>query len=105
MAIVRSILDFAGNLRRNVTAEGVETTEQFFLLRGLGCDEGQGYFFARPLTGAAAAALVAASAPLPFGRAGRGHFPDERELLGPAPLALPPRGAPPLRRGHSRVAS
>jgi diguanylate cyclase (GGDEF)-like protein len=105
MAIVRSILDFAGNLRRNVTAEGVETTEQFFLLRGLGCDEGQGYFFARPLTGDAAAALVAASAPLPFGRAGRGHFPDESGFSGPTPLALPSRPARQLRRAHGRAAS
>ena len=101
LAIVRSILDFAGNLRRNVTAEGIETTEQFFLLRGLGCDEGQGYFFARPLTGVAAAALVAASAPLPFGRAGRGHFPDEQPPTPPPRLRTPTPRPRRLRSGGS----
>jgi EAL domain-containing protein (putative c-di-GMP-specific phosphodiesterase class I) len=33
----------------NVVAEGVETSEQLESLRSLGCDIGQGYFFARPL--------------------------------------------------------
>ncbi|MDQ6673745.1 MAG: EAL domain-containing protein [Chloroflexota bacterium] len=33
----------------NLTAEGVETTEQAEQLRQLGCDLGQGYLFARPL--------------------------------------------------------
>jgi EAL domain-containing protein (putative c-di-GMP-specific phosphodiesterase class I) len=42
----------------NVTAEGVETPEQLSLLRSLGCEEGQGYFFARPLEAKAAEALL-----------------------------------------------
>jgi EAL domain-containing protein (putative c-di-GMP-specific phosphodiesterase class I) len=32
-----------------VTAEGVETKEQAAFLKSLGCDEVQGFFFARPV--------------------------------------------------------
>jgi len=32
-----------------VIAEGVETEEQLNFLRLLGCDQGQGYFFDRPI--------------------------------------------------------
>jgi EAL domain-containing protein (putative c-di-GMP-specific phosphodiesterase class I) len=39
----------AHNLRLNVMAEGVETEEQLKFLRLLKCDEGQGYFFAKPV--------------------------------------------------------
>ncbi|MDX9841284.1 MAG: EAL domain-containing protein [Desulfobulbus sp.] len=34
-----------------VTAEGVETAVQRDLLKVLGCDEMQGYFFSRPVPG------------------------------------------------------
>jgi EAL domain-containing protein (putative c-di-GMP-specific phosphodiesterase class I) len=33
----------------DVVAEGIETYEQYRLLRELGCRYGQGYLFARPL--------------------------------------------------------
>jgi EAL domain-containing protein (putative c-di-GMP-specific phosphodiesterase class I) len=32
-----------------VIAEGIETETQSAFLRGEGCDEGQGYLFARPM--------------------------------------------------------
>ena len=36
-------------LNLEVVAEGIELPEQWTTLRDLGCDKGQGYFFARPM--------------------------------------------------------
>jgi diguanylate cyclase (GGDEF)-like protein/PAS domain S-box-containing protein len=49
-AIVRSIVALARALSLSVTGEGIETPAQHDHLRSLGCDRGQGYLFARPLT-------------------------------------------------------
>jgi len=49
MAVVRSIITLAEGLGLGVTAEGIETAEQMERLRSLGCEEGQGYLFARPM--------------------------------------------------------
>lgn len=50
LQIVRTIIELARVLGMDVVAEGIETCEQYFLLRELGCRFGQGYLFARPLT-------------------------------------------------------
>ena len=47
--VVRAIVDLARNLRLDVVAEGVETTDDIDALRNLGCTTGQGYHFAKPL--------------------------------------------------------
>lgn len=47
--IVKLIVSLAKKLELEVTAEGVETEEQYRILRQLGCDEIQGYFFSRPM--------------------------------------------------------
>lgn len=48
LRITQTILSLAHSLELCVTAEGVETDEQHRLLAGMGCDEVQGYLFARP---------------------------------------------------------
>jgi diguanylate cyclase (GGDEF)-like protein len=47
-AIVRAIASLGAALDMTITAEGVETIEQFLLARDHGCTEVQGYFFGRP---------------------------------------------------------
>jgi EAL domain-containing protein (putative c-di-GMP-specific phosphodiesterase class I) len=49
VSIVGAIIQLAASFRMKVTAEGIETLEQARILRDLGCDLAQGYFFARPL--------------------------------------------------------
>jgi EAL domain-containing protein (putative c-di-GMP-specific phosphodiesterase class I) len=48
-AIVRSIIGLAHELDVKVIAEGVEDDETMRHLASLGCDQAQGYFFARPM--------------------------------------------------------
>ena len=47
--MVRSIIDIGRSLSVRVVAEGIETPEQADLLRQLGCDVLQGYYFSRPM--------------------------------------------------------
>lgn len=47
--IVRSIIALAKDLDYRIVAEGVETEEIMGLVKEWGCDEVQGYFFARPV--------------------------------------------------------
>jgi hypothetical protein len=49
-AIALAIISLAHNLKLKVVAEGVETEAQMNFLRSHGCDEMQGYYFARPLS-------------------------------------------------------
>ena len=57
-AIVRSVIALAHSLGLSVTAEGIETLEQEGLLRGLGCEQAQGYLFAGPASAADAAGWI-----------------------------------------------
>jgi diguanylate cyclase (GGDEF)-like protein/PAS domain S-box-containing protein len=66
-AIVTATLAFASALGLSVTAEGVETVDQFERLRALGCPQGQGFLFSRPVAAADLPALLAAAnLPLPL---------------------------------------
>ena len=58
-ALVRAIVDLAAGLGLITVAEGVETGYHADLLRGLGCQRGQGYHFARPIPAAKLTALLA----------------------------------------------
>ncbi|MBP9150235.1 MAG: EAL domain-containing protein [Rhodoferax sp.] len=44
-AIARAIVTMAQQLRQEIVAEGVETTEQMQFLRSIGCDQMQGFLF------------------------------------------------------------
>ena len=48
-AIVDAIVTLAHGLGLEVVAEGIETFEHVEFLRAHGCDQGQGYYFGRPL--------------------------------------------------------
>ena len=57
-AIVTAIIAMAHSLHLKVVAEGVETLRQVEFLRTAGCDNVQGFFFARPMTAAQLTALL-----------------------------------------------
>jgi len=65
-AIVDAIIAMARALRLKVVAEGVETQEHLDFLRGLGCDQIQGYFFSRPLPADGMRDLLAQGRRLPL---------------------------------------
>jgi EAL domain-containing protein (putative c-di-GMP-specific phosphodiesterase class I) len=50
LQIVRTIIELARVMGMDVVAEGIETLEQYRLLRQLGCRFGQGFLFARPMS-------------------------------------------------------
>ena len=60
-AIVRAIISLAKSLDLAVTGEGIETPEQAAILGNMGCDLGQGYYYGRPVDGAATSRLLAAA--------------------------------------------
>lgn len=49
-AIVEAIISLAHSLNLKVLAEGVENSDQLYLLTALGCDEVQGFYLAMPMT-------------------------------------------------------
>jgi diguanylate cyclase (GGDEF)-like protein len=50
IAVVRSVLSLCDSLRLLTVAEGIERPEQWAILADLGCQFGQGYLFARPMS-------------------------------------------------------
>jgi predicted signal transduction protein with EAL and GGDEF domain len=59
-SIVRLILGLSRDIGSKAIAEGVETPDQLKLLSEWGCNEVQGYYFARPMPAQAVAALLSA---------------------------------------------
>ncbi len=50
LAIVDAIIKMAKALGLSIVAEGVETSQEWDILKQLNCDQGQGYLWSRPLT-------------------------------------------------------
>ena len=49
LVIIKAIIAMGHSLGMKIVAEGIETEEQFELLKGFGADEGQGYYFKPPV--------------------------------------------------------
>lgn len=50
LAIINAVVAMCKSLDMSTTAEGVETAHEAELIRNLGCDKIQGYYFGRPMT-------------------------------------------------------
>jgi EAL domain len=57
-SLVQAIIGLAHNLGMSVIAEGIETQYQMEVLRDLGCDRGQGYWFSLPVAADSAAGIL-----------------------------------------------
>jgi len=58
LQIVRTIVELARVMGMEVVAEGIETHEQYRLLRQLGCRFGQGFLFSRPVPAETVSAML-----------------------------------------------
>jgi EAL domain-containing protein (putative c-di-GMP-specific phosphodiesterase class I) len=81
-SIVRAIVQMAHSLQLHVVAEGVETEQQRDELVQLGCDELQGYLFAKPMTATALALWAEGEGPA----AASAFRPSLFDPTEPAPL-------------------
>ena len=57
LAIINAVVAMAKSLDMTTTAEGVESPEEAELIRNLGCDKIQGFYFGRPMSSADAKEL------------------------------------------------
>ncbi|MCT7949414.1 bifunctional diguanylate cyclase/phosphodiesterase [Ancylothrix sp. C2] len=57
-AVTDAIIALAKTLHLEITAEGIETKDQLDYLQMRGCDEGQGYYFSKPVPAENIAALI-----------------------------------------------
>jgi diguanylate cyclase (GGDEF)-like protein len=51
-AIVKSVVALGKSMEFGLVAEGIETQQQLDFVKGLGCDQAQGYFYSRPVPAA-----------------------------------------------------
>lgn len=58
LEMARLIIELGHLLRLEVVAEGIERSSHMELLKGLGCDLGQGYLFSRPIPAIEAQQLI-----------------------------------------------
>jgi EAL domain-containing protein (putative c-di-GMP-specific phosphodiesterase class I) len=58
--IVSAMINIGRSLKQRVIAEGIETRAQLNFLQRHGCNEGQGYYFSRPVAAERAGELLRA---------------------------------------------
>jgi diguanylate cyclase (GGDEF)-like protein/PAS domain S-box-containing protein len=88
LALAKGIVAIASTLGIAVIAEGIETGEQYELLTEMGCEYGQGYLLARPMSWQDGQQLLRANRPLTPPRApARDQPPDARPADGAAQAA------------------
>jgi EAL domain-containing protein (putative c-di-GMP-specific phosphodiesterase class I) len=49
MELIRAMVNMAKGMKLRTTAEGIETQEQLRLLSSIGCNNGQGFYWSRPV--------------------------------------------------------
>jgi len=64
LAVIRAVATLAQNLGIRMNAEGIEEEPQIPLLRMLGCTEGQGYFFGKPMPASELVKLIPIAMPV-----------------------------------------
>ena len=79
-AIIRSIIVMAHNLGLAVIAEGVETAAQAGMLQGEGCEEVQGFLYAKPLPAAQFEGFLQASRIVSTEADARPEIPSARDF-------------------------
>lgn len=84
-AIVASVVDLAHAFGLTTIAEGVETVEQLAELRTIGCEQGQGYLWSRPMPAEEAEQWINARA-------------EEPELVPPREVVVAGRAQRPCQR-------
>jgi EAL domain-containing protein (putative c-di-GMP-specific phosphodiesterase class I) len=62
-AIVKTIASLGAALNKKVVAEGIETKQEMDIVASLGCHEGQGYYFSRPINADAIRTYLKAARP------------------------------------------
>ena len=88
--VVRAVITLGQALGKTVIAEGIETPAQMAQLLALGCELGQGYLLARPLTPEMAGALTQAEAGLPVSAAAVKLPPPQAQPAATDAWAIPP---------------
>jgi EAL domain-containing protein (putative c-di-GMP-specific phosphodiesterase class I) len=69
LPLIHTIVILAHNLGLRTVAEGVETNEQWEMLRAARCDAMQGFLFGKALDADAFSRVLADAAEAPFGQA------------------------------------
>jgi EAL domain-containing protein (putative c-di-GMP-specific phosphodiesterase class I) len=98
-ALARAVIALGEVLSLRTVAEGIARPQQQERLQALGCQFGQGFFFAEPLEAAAVEALLA------DGPAPESATPAARSMASAPAVEVPPSppAAPPVEAGPGRI--